>query len=124
MSEISVTIDDRVVAININRTYRQGISADDLYDCTRGIWRLSRERAEKAQYAFAVYQGVIREVYEIDKWLSAGSTKYQRRQFSQESLKGRYEFTGKVAPDRIRDKYVSEHMPERHTQNPIRYYNC
>ena len=124
MNETVVHIDDPVIAININQTYRYGISAGDLYDCTRGIWRLSKERAEKAQYAFAVYQSIIREVYEIDQWLPAGSTPYQRRQFTPAHLQNRYEFIGKVAPDEVRDKYVNRRMPEPHAQNPIRYYNC
>jgi len=124
MSQSWVSINESVIAININQTYRHGISAEELYESTRGIWRLSKEHAERAQYAFAVYQGVIREVYEIEQWLPAGSTKYKWRQFEPSHLKNRYEFTGKVASSEIRDKYVDKRMPELHSQNPIRYYNC
>ncbi len=124
MSESVVHVNEPVVAININQTYRDGISAGDLYDATRGIWRLSKEHAEAARYAFAVYQGVIKEVYEIDEWLPAGSTKYRNRQFASAHLKNRYEFVGKVARDEVRDKYIGRRMPEPHGQNPIRYYNC
>jgi len=85
---------------------------------------MDRGHAEEAQYAFAVYRGFIKEVYEIDEWFPAGSTKYQRRQLNPAQLKNRYEFVGKVAQDEIRDKYVGRHMPEPHGQNPIRYYNC
>ena|SRR2546425_3737141 len=97
MNKNQIHIDDSVIAININRTYSYGISAEDLYDNTRGIWRLSKQRAEKAQYAFAVYQGIIKEVYEIDQWFPAGATKYLRRHFSPANLIDRYEFIGKVA---------------------------
>ena len=45
----------------------------ELYDATRGIWKVGEERV-KAKYAFAVFEGVIREVYEISQWLHAGST--------------------------------------------------
>src|SRR5215212_2726462 len=103
MDKSIARIDDTVVAININQTYRQGISVGDLYDCTRGIWRLSRTRAGGAQYAFAVYQSEIKEVYEVERWLPAGSTKYQRRQFTPSQLMDRYEFVGNVARDEIRD---------------------
>ena len=124
MTETPVRIAEPVIAINLNQTYKQGINADDLYDCTRGIWRLSREHAEKAHYAFAVYQSVIREVYEIEQWLPAGSTTYQRRHFTPKHLQNRYEFLGKVAPKAVREQYVGRHMPEPSSQNPIRYYNC
>ena len=124
MNETQLNITEPVIAININQTYRYGISANELYDCTRGIWRLSKSRAEHAQYAFAVYKGIIREVYEVKQWFPAGSTKYQRRQFNTAQFINRYEFIGKVASDEIRDKYVNKQMPELHSQNPIRYYNC
>jgi uncharacterized protein len=124
MSETAARIDEPILAININQTYRHGISADELYECTRGIWRLNRERATKARYAFAVYQGIIREVYDMDHWYPAGSTKYHWRQFNPRQLKKRYEFVGKVASDEVRDRYIGRRMPNPHTQNPIRYYNC
>jgi hypothetical protein len=123
MSESVVHIDEAVIAINIPGTHRHGMNARDLYDCTRGTWRVSREHAEKAQYAFAVFQSVIREVYEIDEWLPSGSTDYTR-QFDPSTQKNRFEFVGKVARDEIRDKYVGKRVPEPHGQNPIRYYNC
>src|SRR5436309_14838422 len=119
MSRNEVQIDDPVVAININQTYRHGINDDDLYDCTRGIWRLNKDHAEKATYAFAVYQGVIKEVYEIDKWFPAGSTKYLRRRFNPTDLFERFEFIGRVAPDNVRGKYIGKTMPIRPGRNPI-----
>jgi hypothetical protein len=124
MSEILTNIDEPVVAININQTFRPGINAGDLYDCTRGIWRLSRARAEQAQYAFAVYRGIVKEVYEIKQWYPAGETKYKERQFDAADLKNRYEFIGRVATNKVREKYLDRRMPERHYGNPIRYYNC
>lgn len=117
-------IEEPVVAININQTFRDGLSVKDLYDFTRGIWRLSKERAEDAQFAFSVYKGVIKEVYEIKNWLPAGSTSYNCRKFKLEDKKNRYEFVGNVASNDIRDKYIGNMMPELHSQNPIRYYNC
>jgi hypothetical protein len=124
LSGSPVNVDDPVVAVNLSQTYRYGMSAEELYDCTRGIWRLSKGRAEGAKYAFAVYRGVIIEVYEVDQWLSAGTTKYRWRQFTHAHLQGRYEFVGKVAPDAIREKYVDQLMPVPHGQNPVRYLNC
>ena len=125
MSKEEVEILDRVVAININQTYRAGLSAEELYDVTRGIWRLDRDRAENAKYAFAVYQGEIKEVYFIQKWHRAGTTQYETpRELPPELLSTRFEFTGIRAPDEIRDKYVGKLLAERHAQNPIKYFKC
>jgi hypothetical protein len=124
MSQSIVRIDEPVLAININQTYRHGIGAGELYDCTRGIWRLARNRAERARFAFAVYQGVIKEVYEINQWHQECSTEYKNRQPSPTKLKNRFEFIGNLAQDNVRDKYLEKQMPEPHGQNPIRYYNC
>lgn len=124
MSRGQANISDPVIAVNIPLTYENRITSGDVYDCTRGIWRLSVRRAGNAHYAFAVYRGVIKEVFEIDQWLPAGATKYQERQFSLDELKGRYEFVGKVAPNEIQDRYVDRELPVLHEQNPVRYFNC
>jgi|SRR5437660_468145 len=123
MSEAVAYIDDPVVAISIGRTYRPGINRSDLYNCTRGTWKIDKDRANKAHYALAVYQGVIREVFEIHEWLPSGSTEYTR-QLGPNRDDGRSEFIGAVAPDKVRDKYIGKRMPERFFGNPIRYYNC
>lgn len=129
---LPVQIDEPVVAINIKQQYPHAKTAEELYECTRGIWRLSRERAEKARYAFAVYDGVIKEVYEIEQWIPASQAtreywkdreRAQGNDFSG-THEGRSEFIGAVAPEAIRKKYVGRRMPARHSQNPIRYFNC
>ena len=126
-------IDDPVVAICINEQYKQCKNAAELYTCTRGLWRLKKERAEKAKYAIAVYGGEIKEVYEIDKWLSATKAfsdfwveklRSQGRIISPKEHVGRCEFVGRVAPEQIRRKYINHVIPTRHAGNPILYFNC
>ena len=127
MSQLSaghVQIDEPVVAISIGRTYRDGISAEELYESTRGIWRLNPQHAEEADLAFAVYQGQIKEVYEVERWQPAGTADYEHREFDSERLEDRYECVGDVASEDLREKYVGRNMPVRHGQNPIRYINC
>lgn len=124
MNKTIIQIDEPVIAINLNQTYRDGIGSGELYDSTRGIWRIARRRAEKALFAFAIYKGIVKEVYEIDQWHPELSTEYKNRQMKHTKLKNRFEFVGKVASDDIREKYVGKQMPEMHAQNPIRYYNC
>ena len=126
-------IDESVVAFNINQQYKHAVSAEDLYNCTRGIWRLNRQRAAKAKYAFAVYQGNIKEVYEIEQWIPAGAKtreywkereSSQGKEYPPEVHEGRSEFIGRLAPAHIRQKYKGRRMSVRHSQNPIRYFNC
>ncbi len=47
--------------------YRRGMSAQELYDSTRAWWVANMDRAKSYPYAVAVYQGVTRAVYEIDR---------------------------------------------------------
>lgn len=128
-----VTIDEPVVAINIAEQYQFVNNADELYNCTRGFWRLKRESAEKADYAFAVYKGVIKEIYEIDYWVPA---KIQTGRISLKRLNsqtvssetalnfGRYQFVGKIAPENVRNKYIERNIPITHGQTTILYFNC
>lgn len=120
-------ITDPVLLININRLYRYGMSPMELYDATRGVWVLDPNRAEKAKFAFAVYHGIVREVYEIATWLSAGSTHYHTRLADDVSDPTRYEFVGKVADENVRRKYRGKsvrHCLTKGSQNPIKYENC
>ena len=132
MSSIA-NIDDPVIAICINEQYPFCRDASDLYTCTRGLWHVDRKRGQNVRYAFAVYRGEIKEVYEVLEWNPATKSKSdwwieklksQGRIIGPEKNEGRSEFTGNVAPEHIRQKYVGKLMPVRQTQNPIRYFNC
>lgn len=127
-----VEIRESAILIRINRTYRESMSKDALYDYTRGRWKLNTERAKNAKYAIAVYKGIVQEVYEIYNWHDAGTTESTRKPSdnpelnSTKSLEGRFEFTGKVAPEEIREKYNSKsvrHYFVRGNSNPINYLN-
>jgi hypothetical protein len=47
----------------------------ELYEATRGIWVVNPPR-NKATYAMGVYQGIVREVYQIEQWHPAGTLVY------------------------------------------------
>lgn len=115
-----VTIDDPVILIRINELFRYGMSQTELYDATRGIWRVGRNR-EKARFALAIFDGIVQEVYRIEAWFPAGTTFSSRGQL--EGSK-RWEFVGQVAEETIRRKYILrsvDHYFHRGAQNPIRY---
>lgn len=104
----AVTFDEPFIIININRLYTRGISAQKLYDSTRASWIVGTKR-DRAKYAIASYRGLVREVYEIEKWQPNGE---------------RWEFIGKIAEDKIRDKYLNQSLEnyiKKGGQNPIRY---
>jgi hypothetical protein len=104
----AVTFDEPCIIININRLFTRGISAQKLYDSTRASWIVGIKR-DKAKYAIASYRGLVREVYEIEKWQPNGD---------------RWEFIGKVADDKIRVKYLNQSLEnyiKKGGQNPIRY---
>lgn len=97
-----VEVLDPALLIRINRLYRHNMSAEELYEVTRGIWKIGPRR-EAARLALAVFEGVVREVYEIERWHPAGSTPYRFRERMEQA--GRWEFTGTVAPDPVRSQY-------------------
>jgi hypothetical protein len=81
--------------------------AHALYEATRGVWRLS-ERRMRARIAMPVYQGIVKEVFTIDQWHEAGSTAYETRRREDVSVSGRWEFTGRLAEEGIRERYIGK----------------
>lgn len=118
-------ITEPAITININKTYPLVKNEGELYDYTRGIWRVDRARAEKAEIALAVYNGEIIEVFEIRSWHPACSTEYKsNRDFLGTDPEGRSEFIGRVASGFVRHKYVGKRVEGRSYGSPIRYFNC
>jgi hypothetical protein len=121
-----VEIDEPSILIRINRLYRYGMSPEELYETTRGVWRAGSRR-EAAELAFSIYRGIVLEVYTIQTWYPAGTLHYKFRPIEHVRRPGRWEFQGEVAPKEIRDKYVDKSVANyfpRRSQNPIKYVNC
>jgi hypothetical protein len=111
--------------IRINALYRPGMSATALYEATRGVWTCGKNR-EKARFACAVFQGVIREVYLIHSWHHAGTLKYVTREREEVSIPNRWEFSGEV-DERLSAKYRGrsvERYFSKGAQLPFTYVNC
>lgn len=121
-----VDVDVPALLIRINRLYRHNMTAEELYEATRGVWKLGRRR-EKARYAFAVFHGVVREVYEIASWHAAATTPYTTRDASQLTSRGRCEFIGRIADAAIRGSFVGHSVAGQFRdglRNPVVYVNC
>jgi hypothetical protein len=114
-------IKHEAILILINKLYRSEMTPEELYEATRGIWVIGPKR-DKAQFAMAVYQGIVREVYRIKRWLPAGTLDYETRDSKGFKKSGKWEFEGEVAND-VRDGYIG--FSVRHilgkARNPIRY---
>lgn len=121
-----VVITDPTLLFRLNRVYRRNMTAHELYEATRGIWRLGNRR-EGARFAMAVFEGIVREVYSVDRWVPALSVPYSTRTLTPEQAEGRWEFVGTVAPSELRERYVNGSVKEYLTQgsqNPCTYVNC
>jgi len=106
--------------IRVNRLFRYDMSPIELYDATRGIWRLSPEKA-RGRLAMAVFDRVIQEVYEVEAWLPAGSTFSTRGRLR---TRGRYELVGRVAKEALRSRYRLKSVSDQLSPGnryPIRY---
>ncbi len=109
----AVDITEPSILITINRLYRQGMSASELYEAVRGNWVIGDKR-RSVKYAFAVYKGIIREVYEIERWYQV------KARSDQQKRKNRWAFEGKVA-ENMRHYVGGSTANYSSSQNPIRY---
>lgn len=115
-------IEEPVLVVKINQTYRDGMSNEELYEIIRGIWKIDKLKLNNISYVFGVYHGVVKEVFEVNHWNDAGTTPYKFRKHEPETMRGRSEFVGRPANDNIRNKYVGKKIPL--TYQTINYYNC
>ena len=121
---VEVPVVHPAILITVNQLYRSDMSAQELYEATRGVWKLDPERAQQAALALAVVHGVVKEVYRPRCWVKAGTLTYETRDAAELREPGRYEFEGDVAEAALREHYVGRAMRKtlgRGHQNPIRY---
>jgi len=114
--------------IRVNRHYRYGMAAQELYEFTRSSWILGKKRL-RAKFALAVYHGVVRAVYEIESWHAEATTDFLIRVFPPEYRPDprRVEFLGKPADASICSHYVGGSVQryfKRGLQSPVVYVNC
>lgn len=113
-----IIIHEPAILITVNRLYRKGMNPNEIYEITRGDWVIGPRR-EKAIYAFTVYNGIVREVYEIEKWGSVVNPDPALK------TSNRWRFEGKIASEL--QHYIggsTAHYVTLGAQNPIRYINC
>lgn len=119
---IEIIDGEALVLIRVSRAYERGISDEQLYEITRGWWKISPKRAHQARRVLSVFGGVVRAVYRPTEWVQPTSDLIAE----DPSRAGRWGFIGTSDPDG-EDRYlyrdVTAHLPLG-AQNPIRYINC
>lgn len=86
-----------------------------IYDATKGDWKLSIARAQRAECVLAVARGLVRAVIVPNGWKDSG---YENRK----TMTGESECSSKQF-----ESYVGQsvaHLFVRGSQNPIRYLQC
>jgi uncharacterized protein len=118
-----VEIVDPAILIRINRLFHPRMTDVEFYEATRGMWKLGARR-EKYPLAMAVFEEVVREVYQIESWHPAATTTYVTDLHRNPRPAGRWEFIGKVAAEPIRSRYrlksVAKYL-RRGLQSPTIY---
>ena len=115
-----------IIDSNIFVNKLENIARFEIYDNTRCCWKVNKEQADKVDYAFSIYDGMVIEVFKIVQWLPAHSTLKNVTTLEPRPDKdvGRYEFVGNIAPNVIREKYVGKMVTDlfpQGNQNPIKY---
>ncbi len=114
--------------IRINRHYRYGMEEKELYEFTRSSWKLGPKRM-RAKFAFSIFHGVVRAVFEILSWHPSRSTPFEIRVLDSSFPPDprRKEFIGKPADSAILAQYLGRsvrHYFKQGLQSPIVYVNC
>lgn len=118
----------KLVLININKL-EDRFDRRAIYNLVRYCWRISRSRAEDAQYVLAVVRGVVVGAFEAERWMPATRENFPDIPYADGSEAHRLGFVGRDASTEIWDLYVGARgkritSPElKHVQNPVRFWN-
>jgi hypothetical protein len=106
----------KIIMINVNDAEQRS-----LYNSTRLAWRMSKEKAEKAEYVLAVSKGLIRGVFKPTRWMDATPEHFP----GIEPMPGRIGFEGEIAEPHICEIYLRKKVPDEYRKrgaaNPIKY---
>lgn len=125
---VDVEPSEKLVLININRLQDRS-DAVAIYEQTRLAWRISKTRAEAADYVLAVVKGVVVGAFVAEEWLDATHDNFPDRIPVGSDMPERKGFNGVPASKEIWDKFVGERGKRisneamKHIQFPIRYWN-
>ena len=73
------------------------------YEATRWCWRIRPRSIKEYPYVFSVTGGIVREVYQVDRWILTDEN-------------GRYAFEGHIADESIRQRFVDKRIPDMYSK--------
>lgn len=118
-------VTDNIMFIRINKLYRNDMTPLELYEATRGYWKVNPDQAGKVDYVLSVYDGMVLEAYIPVEWMKAKSTfmeREDRKEYDENT--DRYEFVGRIADKKIRKRYVDKSVTDFFpvgNANPVKY---
>ena len=93
----------RGFVIIVNKLYKPYFNDHETLETVRGIWKKNlvtiAKNSKCPKFAFASYNGIIKEVYEVFSWVPAGSQEYFTRILDIKNSKDRFEFVGKISKE-------------------------
>ena len=107
-------VNARILFVKINRAYAPTHGPGEIYEATRGHWKLSARGRHAVTYAAGVAFGVVRGVYRIDEWFPSELP----------GEEGRWGFHGEPSPElaHIVGTHVRHLFSLDGSQNPVAYY--
>lgn len=127
LPEIDVEPTEKLVLININRLEDRS-DEEAIYQQTRLAWRISKSKAEAAEYVLAVVKGVVVGAFVAERWLDATHANFPDHIPVDGEMPERKGFIGVRAPEEIWSKFVGKRGKRisiegmKHIQFPIRYW--
>ena len=116
-------IDSNCILININKKYNRGNGENAIYQATKETWSINKRKIDNLKYVLSEYKGLVVEVFEVDKWYEK-ERGYTEKAKKYGQTKIGYGFDGKVASDKIRNKYINKsiaHTKQKGAASAIRY---
>lgn len=89
-----------------------GSYENQLYEATRQAWRASLDRARKYKYVLAVVQGIVKQVYEADRWYQVNGT-------NRIAFEGKP--TGNAEMAKLKGKMIPDYYRQKGSASPFLY---
>ncbi len=95
----------KIIGISVRRSAQD---KQDFYHSVRHSWRISKARAERADFVFAVVGGICRAVFVPNEWVEATTASFPDLN---QDIAGRWGFHGVQASREISALYVGKRLP-------------
>lgn len=112
--------------VNSCKHYFNCSEEEALYHATRHSWRVSYDKVMQYGYVLAVIDRVVKEVYKVRSWNQVSYRDVW--EIDNEKALGRFEFTGSVAEESIRNTFINKEIPYKYRKpgmaSPIVFSDC